>query len=646
MLVLGLHFGHDSAVALLRDGQPLCVVEKERLNRVKHAIGLEYADVTYVLNRFSIDPSEIDYCTVTTTQAVEYIFFDPTRLRFEITPDVPPELQSGYYTALRAKGADDYLQRGARHVVDDLIAKREGRRQIAPAFQEYFRQYEAIDPAPLQVLGAVEWFVHSELWSRSRTLPQIAQTNYEATFDEGFRKAFHVPIRLTLGDRTIPGILVSHHLAHAAYAFFESDFDRAAILTHDGARDPHSYAAGMFYYAEGTKLVPMTPHYLAIGNLYDVVAERIGLSATAGAGKLMGLAAYGSPDFFDEKFVGNLFDTNERSPQDWLDTAFAEARNRGYDMSALGIRDRMTEPINANVAASVQRIFEESLLKAVDALASVLKIVGKSTDRLCLSGGTALNCPANTRVYEESAFNRPFVPPGVADSGLALGSAYVLYHCLLEQPRKKPATDADRKYLSFSYDTQEIEAELRRFSGIVFEKVDCPERDAAEAIAENRVIAWFDGRAELGPRALGHRSILADARDAANWDRVNRIKGREWWRPLAPAVLASDYHECFSSAPPISPYMLFNADVVCDAVPAVTHVDGTARIQTVDEHDGAFFRLLNFFKDITGTSIVLNTSFNGPGEPIVETPKNALDCFVARGLDALYIGGFRVVASS
>jgi carbamoyltransferase len=237
-----------------------------------------------------------------------------------------------------------------------------------------------------------------------------------------------------------------------------------------------------------------------------------------------------------------------------------------------------------------------------------------------------------------------FVEPGCDDSGLAMGAAAWLYHNVLEQP--KPARTAGTHatpYLGLETPGEMIRAALDA-AGDAIEFTVCEDaaRSAAKDLEADRVIGWFEGRSEIGPRALGHRSILADARPGANWARVNALKGREAWRPFAPAVLASEAETWFLGLPRSSPYMLFTGTVRSHQLPAITHADGSARVQTVDRDCGEFFRVLEHFFALTGVPIILNTSFNGPGEPIVETPQDALRFLMHSTLDALYMGGMRV----
>jgi carbamoyltransferase len=403
----------------------------------------------------------------------------------------------------------------------------------------------------------------------------------------------------------------------------------------------------MFYLGKAHRLYPLLPHHLTLGAMYDRVGMALGLGVTGPAGKLMGLAAYGQPRFFDSKFVGNYYDHKAAFPSKdfasaWIYHCVKEARSRGYDMTAYGNPEVATAAVNADIAASTQKLFEAIRMRAVEALHGMLSKSRLRTANLCLSGGTALNCPSNTQIYNESAFNAVHVEPACDDGGLAIGAALALFHNIMDNPRngEPPYPSA---YQGVKYAEGDIETALEQHrSALRVEKLGAVGERAAQDLAANRVIAWYQGRSEAGPRALGHRSIIADPRSAENWARVNRIKKREQWRPFAPAVLESEAQHWFGDAPAHSPHMLFNARVLDARIPAVTHVDGTARIQTVRESDGGYHDLIQAFARYTEVPVVMNTSFNGPGQPIVETPSDAVDFFVQSELDALYIGDFRV----
>jgi carbamoyltransferase len=374
----------------------------------------------------------------------------------------------------------------------------------------------------------------------------------------------------------------------------------------------------------------------------------------------MGLAPYGDAAFFDARFVGNIYDApnllytpSEMLPDSqmthihagqWLQHARTKALELGYDLSE-GQNQTPLSRFHKDIAASTQLLFEEQSLLATRALANIQRAVfGSEPGTICLSGGCALNCPSNSRIWRESEFDEIFVPPTCDDSGLAIGSALLMTHNILDLPRQpqgsKTSTSA---YLGRRHSQASIDAAVRKASDKirVSEVSNAPE-DAAQALVEDKIVAWYEGRSEIGPRALGHRSILSDPRQGANWKRVNQVKRREEWRPFAPAVLEEKAADWFEGAQLPSPFMLYTAQVKSDQIPAITHVDGSARIQTVDKECGGYRQVIEAFDRKTGVPVVMNTSLNGPGEPIVETPEDALRFIENSGADCLYIGGYKL----
>jgi carbamoyltransferase len=642
MIVLGLHFGHDAAVALVRDGEVIAFLEKERKNRVKHALGLDFSDVSDVLEEAGLSSRDVDSCAVTSTQDVEYYFFAPEQLSFILGGAAVREIPSPLWRQ--------------RYGEAETPGPIEGQRRLAQVYSQpgdhrykhFFRQYGHYDLATLASAPSVEDFACHELWADRKSLAEIGVCDYRPLLNDDFARSFHLPITLTLAGRRVPGALFSHHYAHAAYAFYESPYRRAAILSHDGGSARRGYRAGLFFHGDGERLYPLAPHRLAGGWTYHVVGRDIGFGSIGGSGKLMGLSAYGRPACFDPTFVGN-WPAGPRAgeakhPDRWFAQMVDSARGQGYDMSALGDRARMTEAVNADLAASTQKLFEETMLCAVESLRQACEVAGLPAEGLVLSGGAALNCPANTRILASGIFDGLFVPPGCDDSGLAIGAAQALCHAVLGVPRGAPSQPSShRACLGIRLCGEELDEVLRAHAeALIVEHPEDPVGEAARLLHGDRVIAWFEGRSEIGPRALGHRSILAHPGNVTNWCRVNRIKEREAWRPLAPSILVEACAEWCAGAPIPSPYMLFNAGMRRPDAPAVTHVDNSARIQTVAAHDGNYYRLLVEFHALSGLPLLLNTSFNGPAMPIIERPSEAVRFFLGSELDHLFIDGVKV----
>ena len=444
-------------------------------------------------------------------------------------------------------------------------------------------------------------------------------------------------------------LFADHHESHAASAFYPSPFENAAILTVDGVGEWSTTTLGTGSDLEvELKWDIRFPH--SLGLLYTAFTYYLGFKINSGEYKMMGLAPYGKPIYAD-RIAEHLIQIEK-------DGSFHLAR-RYFDYES-GLR--MTSPLfdglfdgpvrspeepitqrHMDIAASVQQVTETVLLKAAIQLR---RLTGEVN--LCMAGGVALNCVANGKILRQAGFERLWVQPAAGDAGGALGAALLGWHRFLENPRSAGEGDRDRQQASLlgnSYSEAEITEALQR-SGAVYCELDDGQllAESARLLAQGGVLGWFQGRMEFGPRALGNRSILADPRGLGQRDHVNlRIKFRESFRPFAPAVLAEEAEQYFQLECP-SPYMLLVAPVVSEKraeIPSVTHVDGSARVQTVDSRDNPrFAALLREFFSVTGCPVLLNTSFNVRGEPIVESPEDAFQSFMRTGMDALVLGNF------
>jgi carbamoyltransferase len=647
MVVLGLHFGHDAAASVIADGRVLSYVSRERESRVKHALGLTTHEFNLALSRADVDWQDVDCVAVVSTQNVEVLtgLIDGFAVHFQKHPkdQAPSPL-----VEMMSMRSGDVSQRLSYQLRDLFSQPRPG--SFPYEFYSNVCQEQAlIASGTLDCVGWLDDFISLPGWDTGASLAEIACADVTnllalATWKQGF----HYPVTVEFSGRSVPGYFVSHHVAHGAGSFFRSGAQRAAIVTHDGFSHGAGGQSGLILYGSGNEITPLTPHHLVAAALYDRVGLELGLGHMGQAGKLMGLAPYGQPVFFESSFVGNSFDVEARysSPHydAWRRHVLADATRRGYDFHALGDPRRATDRINADYAASTQLLFENCYLAVVRAAGRLFDRNGLGRDTLCLSGGAALNCPSNSRIFKEGGFARVFVEPTCGDDGLAVGAALYAFHHLHGGRRPALATPAaELAYLGAPVELHAVHAALDANKGAVCAQ---PAPDAAARAArdlhENLIVAWVEGRSEAGPRALGHRSILANPCFASNWGRVNALKGREAWRPFAPSVLADQATQWFSGLQLDSPYMLFTGEVNGDRIPAVTHVDGTARVQTVSPDAGDFYRVLQEFALLSGVPIVLNTSLNGPGEPIVETPAQSIAFLLATELDALYIGGYRV----
>jgi carbamoyltransferase len=418
---------------------------------------------------------------------------------------------------------------------------------------------------------------------------------------------------------------VPHHLAHAASAGLAAPFEGScAVLVLDGRGERHSHLAGR-YGPDGTfeaLFSQQLPH--SLGLLYEDATAHLGFLRSSDEYKVMALASYGSPRHADElrELVHATGDGGfVTTGVDW--NALAKARSPAEDWT----------PEHADLAASLQLVLEDTLLE----LARWLR--EETGERnLALAGGVALNCVANSRLARESGFERVWVQPAAGDAGTALGGALTAGVDLGDGHAPMPTAALGR-----GFDDHEIEAALRT-ARLPYERPDDVAEVVAAALADDGIVAWFQGRSEYGPRALGHRSLLAHPGRAENLVRLNDVKGREQFRPVAPMVLLERAGDIFSRGPIPSPYMLFVHDVADDwreRIPAVVHVDGTARIQTVDRTtEPLVARMLEGFERRTGLPVVVNTSLNTAGRPMVDDIRDALECFGSTPVDLLAIGPF------
>ena len=643
MNILGLHFGHDAAVCVLRDGHIASYVMRERHARIKHAISLEFKTIQAAIDAAGLRWDQIDYCAITSTQNIELIVDDPTAFSVELRSHPGHHAPCTYidHDQARTRIRDSLL---SHSLMDIFYNPQHATSFLRGHYRNAFPEHRTRQPNSFARFGTLDEFSEGTLWTGAG-LAEFANADFSGILaNDQARHGFHYPVTVRLAGYELPGYFVAHHMAHAASSYYQSGYDKAAVLTHDGFAHGYGFLSGMYFWAERNRIYPLAPHFLVLGGLYDFVGTTLGLGHEGPAGKLMGLAGYGKPRFFDPRFVGNQFDwrRNALTNRTWVDHCLGQARKMGYDLSAFGMPSRIRDPINVDIAASTQKLFEETYLAAVETLHKMISAAGRNSDALCLSGGCALNCPSNTRLFHESAFRKVFVEPGCDDSGLAIGAATWLYYNILEQPVPQRNVYAT-PYLGLPVSSEAVQTALSAMEDAI-RFVVCSDSAAiaADDLENDRIIGWFEGCSEIGPRALGHRSILADPRQAANWDRVNVLKRREAWRPFAPAVLEAEASKWFSDMPLPSPYMLFNGMVRSGDLPAITHADGSARVQTVNPSCGEFYRVIEQFFARTGVPVVLNTSFNGPGEPIVESPEDALRFLVRSRLDALFMGGMRI----
>lgn len=437
---------------------------------------------------------------------------------------------------------------------------------------------------------------------------------------------------------------VNHHDCHAATVFYTSKFDSAAVLTVDGRGEN---ACSCIYHAQGTKIKRRFQQNYpnSLGVFYTTITEHLGFKRDEDEGKVMGLAPYGSDKLVEK--MRQVIDTKHKIYS--LDLSFFEIqydlfKNLSNKFNALfGPPRKKGEPItkqHEDIAKAAQVLLEEAMLN----LARYAKeLTGEK--RLCISGGVGLNSVANGSIVRHKIFDEVYIYPAAGDDGATVGAALYAYY--RQNDQRVIDTHNQTPYLGYEATEHEIVSALKK-SGLHYKKSKNIAKDVAALVADNKFVGWYQGRAEFGPRALGNRSIIVDPRRAENKDLVNaKIKFREAFRPFAPSVLAEYAGDYFVPEGVASPYMILAFDVKKEkqkVIPAVTHVDGTARIQTVTkEQNKQYWDLIHEFYQLSGVPVVLNTSFNRMGEPIVNTPQEAINCLLGCGLDAIALADYLVI---
>ena len=585
--ILGISsFYHDSAAALIVDGKIVAAAQEERFTRIKHDASFPFKSIEFVLKYGNIDLSKVDHVA----------FYEKPFLKFERLLET--------YVAHSPKGFGQFLK-------------------------------------------------SMPIWLREKLFQKRILTQNLKKFDKNF------------DEKKI--LFSEHHLSHAASAFYPSPFEKAVVLTADGVGE---WATTTVAIGQGKKLeIKKEIHYPhSLGLLYSAFTYYTGFKVNSGEYKLMGLAPYGKPKY--KKIIEeNLVDTKQDGSF-WLDQRFF---NYSTDFTMInskfeklfGKKRRVPEKdkieqFHMDIAASIQSFTEEIMLKLSRAIRDEFAI-----ENLCLAGGVALNCVANGKILKEKIFKNIWVQPAAGDAGGALGAALSVWHLHLNKDREQSNYDDDMlgSYLGPNYKQDEIEQSLKNIKANfeIYNQENLIEKTAV-AISNGKAVGWFQGRMEFGPRALGNRSILGDPRDPNMQKNLNlKVKFRESFRPFAPSILENECRNWFELETK-SPYMLMVSNVKKDktieptdeeqnlfgieklnvkrsSIPAVTHVDYSARIQTVNQFTNKlYFNLLSKFKDITGCPILINTSFNVRGEPIVNTPEEAFKCFMGNNLDILVIG--------
>lgn len=414
---------------------------------------------------------------------------------------------------------------------------------------------------------------------------------------------------------------VPHHLAHAASSFLPSPYEKAAILTLDGRGE---IATTTFSIGKGhdIRFIGQVDFPHSLGLLYEKITQHLGFLHSSDEYKVMALASFGNPKYLNQfrSIIHINGDGSYAIAPLKLDEWFGPAREKSEEFKQK----------HYDIAASLQKVLEESALKLANWLYEQTK-----EDNLCIAGGVGLNCVMNSKIKDEGPFKNIWIQPAAGDAGTALGAAM-----WIDANTKKYVMET--AYLGPSFTDKEIE-QFIKWAKLAFIKLKDPAKEVAQLLAKDKIIGWFQGRMEFGPRALGNRSILASPINPKIQERLNEIKDREDFRPVAPVVLEEEAHKWFKNAK-YSPFMLFVYDILphkAEKIPAVRHVDGTARIQTINRKQNLlYYNLIKEFSKITGVPILVNTSFNTRGEPIVCTPRDAIECFWTSPLDYLVIGSY------
>ncbi len=592
--VLGISaFYHDSAAAIIADGEIVAAAQEERFTRKKHDASYPKNAINYVLKEANLELSQVDHV----------VFYEKPFLKFERLLET--------YVGFSPSG---------------------------------FKSFSASMPLWLSEKLFQKKMLFDALKDQDNNFNDIKKINFS-----------------------------EHHLSHAASAFFSSPYEEAIILTLDGVGE---WATTTVSVGKNNKINILKeihfPH--SLGLLYSAFTYFLGFKVNSGEYKVMGLAPYGEPKFKDI-ILGKLIDVKEdgsfRLSMDYFNYATGLTMTNNKFAKLFNIERRKPEDnllqIHMDIAASIQSATEEIVLKITRFLSKEFKLLN-----LCMAGGVALNCVANGKILKEGLFKNIWIQPASGDAGGALGAAQAFYYQELDNKRKILKTDSmNGSYLGPQFTDDQVEDELKN-CGANYKKLTLDQiiKDTAKALSEEKVVGWFQGRMEFGPRSLGNRSIIADPRSEKMQKNLNlKVKYRESFRPFAPAVLFEKVSEWFEINCE-SPYMLLVADVkkskqfqMTDkqkslfgidklnikrsSIPSVTHVDYSARIQTVHKETNLmFYKLIEEFEKITKCPVLVNTSFNVRGEPIVCSVIDAFNCFMGTDLDVLVCNNFILNKSS
>ncbi|HVS82082.1 MAG TPA: carbamoyltransferase C-terminal domain-containing protein [Pyrinomonadaceae bacterium] len=638
MYILGINAYHgDAAAALIKDGRIVAAVEEERFNRIKHCAGFPTESVKYCLQAAGIGVAAVEHVGISRDPSAHL----HKKVLFAATRAAKGMVGSGQRAVGRKQEAGGRKRGGSPTV-------REGAQPVSS------EQWAVGSNSKLETRNS-KLAELSENGNGRGVIRQVADRLRNAARIRDLRDELSRALGASPSSLRAQFHNIEHHRAHLASSFFVSPFEHAALLSVDGFGD---FVSTMWAIGEGNsiKILGQVEYPHSTGIVYTATTQFLGFPHYGDEGKVMGLAPHGKPRFIEQfrdiirtegdgKFSLNLdyfrhhaegvdMTWDNGSPR--IGRIFSDAYARTFGSPRVE-GEPLTDRI-CDIAASLQLRLEEVAFHILNHLHEQTGL----TD-LGLSGGVAYNSVMNGKILLNTFFRRVFVQPASGDSGTALGVCYQIWNQLLRQPRGEVMEAA---YTGPEFSGAEIRAELER-RGLQYET--CSDRDvtrrAARDIAEGSVVGWFQGRMEFGPRALGNRSIVVDPRRAEMKDVLNtRIKKRESFRPFAPSILEEHVGEYFEQTHP-APTMLMVYQVKPEQrerIPAVTHVDGSGRLQTVSkEVNPRYYQLISDFNELTGVPVVLNTSFN-ENEPIVCTPRQAIDCFVKTRMDVLYLENYAI----
>jgi carbamoyltransferase len=587
MQAIGFHFGHDASCARMGSGGLTGFLDKERRTRVKHALGLSADD----LRAFLADAPAETLLALSSTQEMPIFLPDGVDVSVEGGTPLPlaefrRRMPADHHYWKYAAWMPDADSRRGVHVAESAFPF------AGPLNEGFNRSYAALAAVKGQ--------------------------------HPGLARAQAKPAELTLDGRTWPARFYQHHYLHALYAAWAVSADRPSlVITGDGGIGPTFCGGGIYFWLPGQRLWPITPADGWLGYFYDSVSVVLGFDRAGGAGKLMGLAPYGRPIYFSPRLVGTRYEITEGYTLTMWTVIRRWLAQFGVDPAALPKWDPFSErppTVIADIAASAQLILEMNIQALAGAAVKVAANAGFEFETVTLCGGVALNCPANSNLAV--TLGKPvLVPPACNDEGLSIGGAVAAWFDLAGAYPAAPASYAEAAYIGTDVTRADVAAAAARH-GWRKRRGD-PLALAARLLLADELVGLCCGRAEVGPRALGHRSILANPASTGTWAAANRLKRREPWRPFAPAVLHERSASWFSRGPDESRYMLFTYRCDTKRLPAITHYDHSARVQHVSPETGILYDLLRTLEAEGAPPVVLNTSFNGPGVPIVDTAEDA-----------------------